>query len=254
MTLTYKDWPTPNQDERPLSADGRADKIDVLVLHYTGMNSALEALERMRDPEFKVSAHWCIDENGQIFRLVPEELRAWHAGLSYWRRRNLVNDVSIGIELVNPGHEFGYRPFPGAQMDALIALSKEILGRYDIPSANVVGHADIAPQRKQDPGELFDWARLARDGIGVWPRGAGEPSNSAPALAKGARGATVRAFQKNLFDFGYGLYVDGDYGEESEAIVRAFQRHFRQARVDGVADGATRAILEHLLAQTTRPA
>ncbi len=246
MTLPYIDWPTPNQDERPEPAD----EINVLVLHYTGMTSAGEALERMRDPVFKVSAHWCIDEDGQLYRLVPEELRAWHAGLSYWRQRHLVNDVSIGIELVNPGHEFGYRPFPGAQMNTLIALSKEILARYDIPPANVVGHSDIAPHRKQDPGELFDWARLAREGIGVWPHGPGEPNGRAPALKKGARGDGVRAFQKNLFDFGYGLYVDGHYGEESEAIVRAFQRHFRQARVDGIADGATRAILEHLLKQT----
>ncbi len=247
MTLPYIDWPTPNQDERPEPAD----KIDVLVMHYTGMNSAREALDRMRDPVFKVSAHWCIDEDGQIYCLVAEEMRAWHAGLSYWRRRHLVNDVSIGIELVNPGHEFGYRPFPGAQMEALIALSTEILARHDIPAANVVGHSDIAPERKQDPGELFDWARLARDGIGVWPHGTGEPADTSAALRKGASGDNVRDFQRNLFDFGYGLHVDGHYGEESEAIVRAFQRHFRQARVDGIADGATRAILEHLLAQTT---
>jgi N-acetylmuramoyl-L-alanine amidase len=246
MAQPYIDWPTPNQDARPDPADG----IDVLVLHYTGMNSAREALERMRDPAFKVSAHWCIDEDGQIYRLVPEARRAWHAGLSYWRQRHLVNDVSIGIELVNPGHEFGYRPFPGAQMDALTALSHEILGRYKIPATNVVGHSDIAPHRKQDPGELFDWARLARDGIGVWPNGTGEPADTASALRRGASGANVSAFQSNLFDFGYGLHVDGQYGEESEAVVRAFQRHFRQARVDGIADGATRAILEHLLTKT----
>jgi len=250
MTLPYTDWPTPNQDERPRPAEG----IDVLVLHYTGMATAREALERMRDPALKVSAHWCIDEDGRIYRLVPEAMRAWHAGLSNWRQRNLVNDVSIGIELVNPGHEFGYRPFPGRQMDALSALAANILARHEIPPANVVGHSDIAPRRKNDPGELFDWARLARDGIGLWPQGADEPPNAAPALTKGATGAGVRAFQANLFDYGYGLWVDGVYGEESEAVARAFQRHFRQARVDGIADGATRAILRHLLALAGRPA
>lgn len=247
MAITYRDWPTPNQDGRPEAVEG----IDILVLHYTGMASARAALERMRDPTAKVSAHWCIDEDGQIYRLVPENMRAWHAGLSYWRRRQLVNDTSIGIELVNPGHEFGYRPFPRAQMDALIALAGDILTRYEIAATNVVGHSDVSPLRKQDPGELFDWARLARHGIGVWPQAAGEPGRAAPALGPGAAGAEVRALQENLFDFGYGLSSDGHYGEESEAIVRAFQRHFRQARVDGVADGGTRAILDNLLQQIT---
>ena len=250
MTLSYRDWPTPNQDARPEGAE----QIDILVLHYTGMQSAAAALDRMRDPAIKVSTHWCIDEDGQIYRLVPETMRAWHAGLSYWRQRQLVNDTSIGVELVNPGHEFGYRPFPRAQMDALIALAGDILSRHEIPAANVVGHSDIAPLRKQDPGELFDWARLARHGIGVWPQPTGEPEPRAAALGAGTSGPDVRALQESLFDFGYGLVVDGQYGEESEAIVRAFQRHFRQARVDGVADGATRAILRYLLTQTGRAA
>ncbi len=250
MAITFTDWPSPNQDARPDAAGG----IDMLVLHYTGMASAAAALERMRDPIAKVSAHWCIDEDGQIYRLVPENMRAWHAGLSYWRRKHLVNDISIGVELVNPGHEFGYRPFPRAQMDALIALAGDILSRYEIAAGNVLGHSDVAPLRKQDPGELFDWARLARHGIGVWPHATGEPGSATPALGIGDAGAEVRALQENLFDFGYGLSSDGHYGEESEAIVRAFQRHFRQARVDGVADGATRAILDHLLAQTGRAA
>ncbi len=247
MTVTYKEWPTPNQDERPYIVPG----IDVLVLHYTGMVSAKAALERMRDPLFKVSAHWCIDENGTIYRLVPEEMRAWHAGLSYWRQRHLLNDTSIGVELVNPGHELGYRPFPSAQMDALILLAGDIVTRYGILAANVVGHSDIAPLRKQDPGELFDWARLARNGIGIWPRVAGEPESKPVALDLGASGREVQQLQENLFEFGYGLSSDGHYGEESQSIVRAFQRHFRQARVDGIADGATRAILENLLEQNS---
>ena len=248
MALSYRDWPTPNQDARP----DEAGAIDILVLHYTGMMSAQAALERMRDPAAQVSTHWCIAEDGQIYRLVPENMRAWHAGLSYWRRRQLVNDSSIGIELINPGHEFGYRPFAHAQMDALIALAGEILSRHEIPAANVVGHSDVAPLRKKDPGELFDWARLAQHGIGVWPQPTGEPEPQSPALGRDTSGPDVQTLQENLFEFGYGLRIDGHYGEESEAIVRAFQRHFRQARVDGVADGATRAILQHLLAQTGR--
>ncbi len=245
MSLNFKEWPTPNQDERP----DDSQKIDILVLHYTGMVSAKAALERMRDPVFKVSTHWCIDEDGTIYRLVPEEMRAWHAGLSYWRQRHLVNDTSIGIELVNPGHEFGYRPFPPPQMDALIYLASNILARYGIRAANVVGHSDIAPLRKQDPGELFDWARLARNGIGIWPRATMEPKFEPVALDLGASGSEVLQLQKNLFEFGYGLSCDGYFGTESHAIVRAFQRHFRQARVDGIADGATRAILDNLLDQ-----
>ncbi len=250
MALSYRDGPTPNQDARPEAAGG----MEILVLHYTGMASARAALERMRDPTAKVSAHWCIDEDGQIYRLVPEHMRAWHAGLSYWRRRQVVNDTSIGVELVNPGHQFAYRPFPPAQMEALIAMPGDILSRYDIPAANVVGHSDVSPLRKLDPGELFDWARLARHGIGVWPQAAGEPGLEAPALGIGASGPEVRTLQENLFDFGYDLRSDGRYGAESEAIVRAFQRHFRQARLDGVADGATRAILQHLLVQSGRAA
>lgn len=243
--MDYKEWPTPNQDERPVDAPG----IDILVLHYTGMVSAKAALERMRDPVFKVSAHWCIDEDGTIYRLVPEKMRAWHAGLSYWRQRHLVNDTSIGIELVNPGHEFGYRPFPPEQIDALISLANDIIVRYGIRAANIVGHSDIAPLRKQDPGELFDWARLARNGIGIWPQTAGRLEPEPLAIKLGASGHEVRRLQENLFDFGYGLSTDGYYGEESESIVNAFQRHFRQARVDGIADGATRAILGNLLEQ-----
>ena len=159
------DLPSPNRDDRPADAA----PVDTLVLHYTGMVSAEAALERLTAPEAKVSAHWCIGEDGTLWRLVPEEQRAWHAGLSEWRGRRSVNDVSIGIELVNPGHEHGYRPFPPAQMDVLLDLARAIVARHAIDPRNVVAHSDIAPERRQDPGELFDWARLAEAGIGLWP-------------------------------------------------------------------------------------
>lgn len=242
MSLTVTPFPTPNQDERPADAG----PIDTLVMHYTGMKSAREALERMRDPVWKVSAHWCVDEDGTVYRLVPEEMRAWHAGISWWRGRRDLNDTSIGIEIVNPGHEFGYRPFPPAQMNALIRLCHAIQIRHVIDPRNVVGHSDIAPSRKQDPGELFDWARLAQEGIGHWPAPVAEPG-PALSIARPEQGRHVRDWQKRFAQFGYGLYEDSVFGEETEYVVTAFQRHFRQARVDGVLDPGTGAILKHMV-------
>ena len=240
------DRPSPNCDERP----GDAGPVDTLVLHYTGMVSAEAALARMTDARAKVSAHWCVGEDGTLWRLVPEERRAWHAGVSEWRGRRSVNDRSIGIELVNPGHEHGYRPFPPAQMDALVDLARAILARHPIDSRNVVAHSDIAPTRRQDPGELFDWARLAQAGIGLWPKG-GEGEGSAqasPPLRQGDSGAAVRRQQERLHAVGYGLVTDGDFGAATAAVVRAFQRHFRQSRVDGAIDAGTAAVLAQVSA------
>ena len=237
--LAVIDLPSPNCDSRPAGAG----PVDTLVMHYTGMVSAEAALERLTDPAAKVSAHWCIGEDGTLWRLVPEEQRAWHAGLSEWRCRRSVNDFSIGIELVNPGHEHGYRPFPPAQMNALLDLARAIVARHPIEPRNVVAHSDIAPTRRQDPGELFDWARLAQAGIGLWPQSATEPLSEGPALRQGDRGAAVRRRQELLWAAGYGLAVDGDFGAATAAVVRAFQRHFRQARVDGMIDAGTDAVL-----------
>ena len=238
------DLPSPNRDERPADAG----TVDTLVLHYTGMVSAEAALARLRDPEARVSAHWCIGKDGTLWRLVPEAHRAWHAGVSEWRGRPSVNDVSIGIELVNPGHEHGYRPFPPAQMDALLDLARAIVARHPIDPRNVVAHSDVAPTRRQDPGELFDWARLAEAGIGLWPQVVTEPEGEGPALRQGDRGAPVRRQQARLRAIGYGLAVDGDFGTVTGAVVRAFQRHFRQARVDGVIDAGTEAVLDQVSA------
>src|SRR5271156_4492223 len=157
---------SPNHDERP--ADGQ---VDMLILHYTGMRTAQAAIERLCDPEARVSSHYVVDEDGEVIRLVPEERRAWHAGVSYWRGHDTLNDRSIGIEIVNPGHEWGYRDFPALQMAAVCELCLSILARHPIPARNVVAHSDIAPDRKQDPGELFDWAGLAANGVGLWPDG-----------------------------------------------------------------------------------
>ncbi len=156
--------PSPNHDAR---AEGKP--LDMLLLHYTGMESAAAALDRMCDPAAKVSAHYMIDEDGTVYRLVDEDRRAWHAGVAHWAGEDDINSRAIGIELVNPGHEFGYRAFPEPQMAALEALCLDILSRHDIPPDRVLGHSDVAPDRRQDPGDLFDWKRLAAKGIGLWP-------------------------------------------------------------------------------------
>ena len=219
--------PSPNFDARPA---GQA--IDMLILHYTGMKSAQDALARMCDETAKVSAHYCVDEDGTLLRLVPEDQCAWHAGVASWAGTGNVNARSIGIELVNPGHEFGYRAFPEAQMETLVTLAREILARHPIPARHALGHSDVAPLRKEDPGELFDWARLAAAGIGLWP---GEP---APGPVPDETG-----LKQGLATFGYG-YLD----EDSGAVVAAFQRHFRPADVNGKADAETAARLTALLA------
>ena len=209
---------SPNFDDRP---DGVS--IDILVLHYTGMETATAAIERMCDQSAKVSAHYVIDEDGVVCRLVAEGARAWHAGRSAWRGDFWLNGRSIGIELVNPGHEFGYRPFPDAQMQSLIELSRDILSRHPIPARNVVGHSDISPVRKQDPGELFDWQALAAAGVGLWPDDVG--GGGVLSLADGGVESALEAIGYDVTDLA--------------AAVRAFQRRFCPARVDGVADDET---------------
>lgn len=217
------DCPSPNHDERTLP-------ITMLVLHYTGMADAASAIARLTDPEAKVSSHYLVAEDGQIMRLVPEDRRAWHAGKASWRGITDVNSASIGIEIVNPGHELGYRPFPKPQMDALIPLISDITDRHAIEPANVVGHSDVAPQRKQDPGELFDWDLLSKLGLVLRrPRhGLADPH------------WTPGGFLLALQRFGYDV-------SDGPAAVTAFQRRFRPEMIDGIADGECRSILLRLL-------
>ena len=222
------DCPSPNFDERD-------QPVSIAVLHYTGMEDGPSAIARLRDPEARVSCHYLIAEDGQVLRMVAEDKRAWHAGQSYWRGIHTVNAASVGIEIVNPGHEFGYRPFTTEQMDALLPLLAGIVERHRIPRANVVGHSDVAPARKQDPGELFDWALLARHRL---------------AVARPTRGLvdpvwTDGGFLLALERYGYDV-------RDSLAAVVAFQRRFRPELLDGTIDGECRAILLQLLLDRER--
>ena len=233
--------------ERPsANFDDRARAIDMLVLHYTGMETAQAALDHMCDPAAKVSAHYLIDEAGAVYALVAEDKRAWHAGVASWAGVSDINGCSIGIEIANPGHELGYPAFPEAQMAALQALAEDIVARHAIPALRVLGHSDVAPSRKRDPGEHFDWRRLARAGIGTWPDQLA-PHIGGPGFSLGDTGDGVAELQKSLARFGYAVDADGAYGEATRAVVTAFQRHWRPLSVDGVADGETRANLGSLL-------
>lgn len=224
--------PSPNFDER-----GR--DIDTAILHYTGMKSGAEALARLCDPAAMVSAHYLVEEDGTLYRLVEERCRAWHAGVSSWKGERDINARSIGIEIVNPGHEWGYREFPTAQIEAVIALLKEIFARHEIAPARVLAHSDVAPGRKEDPGEKFPWARLAQEGLAIAPY-TGPPDPAVPyeeALAslrdigyevpdaapgRAAPAAAVLAFQRRFCPAALGLGMD----PLTKAAIRAVGRHF----------------------------
>jgi N-acetylmuramoyl-L-alanine amidase len=221
--------PSPNYNHRNAP-------IDMLLLHYTGMQSAQAALDRLCDPAAKVSAHYVVDEDGTTYQLVEEEFRAWHAGAAYWARTKDINAQAIGIEIVNPGHEFGYRAFPLRQMESVRTLAKEIMGRHNIAPSRVLGHSDVAPLRKEDPGELFDWRYLAENGVGLWPQLKSCAWSDAEFLLK-------------LGAYGYDL--EGPQGTEPakarHAAVLAFSRHFRPTRLTSVPDPELKALLNGLI-------
>ncbi len=237
MPSPYIDAPSPNFDTRTAPPD-------MIVLHYTGMPSGEAALDRLRDPNAKVSAHYLVEEDGRVFRLVAEERRAWHAGVSFWKGERDVNAVSVGIEIVNPGHEFGYRAFPDAQIEAVIALVGDIRTRWTIPDARIIGHSDVAPDRKEDPGEFFPWKRLHDAGHGLWAEPAAAPGE---ALGEGDEGVGVYALQAALARLGYDSPPSGKYDVATRTVITAFKRHWAPHRLDGVADGETRARLMALL-------
>jgi N-acetylmuramoyl-L-alanine amidase len=244
MSLEIIQAPSANFNER-------LHPLDMLVLHYTGMKDGPSALARMQeDKEPRVSAHYMVEEDGRVFALVPEEKRAWQAGRSWWRGEEDLNSRSIGIEIVNPGHEWGYRPFPEAQIEAVLELCKGILSRWPIPQNRIVAHSDIAPDRKEDPGELFPWKRFAEAGIGLWPA----PQRPEPWMMHGAAmgdaGVTVERLQADLAAIGYKIAVNGVFSEETAAVLRAFQRRWRPMRVNGEGDVETIVLANSVAALT----
>ncbi len=233
---------SPNFEPR---ASGRV--ADMLLLHYTGMSGSAKALDWLCRPEAKVSSHYLVDEHGMIAQMVEEDQRAWHAGNSSWHGETDTNSRSIGIEIHNAGYDRGYPDFPEAQMRAVEALCVDIVQRHHIVPALVLGHSDVAPGRKIDPGHKFDWQRLARRGVGLWAEP--EPIDDGPVIASGDSGERISHMQRHLQDFGYGLVVNGQFDRRTETVVSAFQRHWRPARFDGVWDCSTQVTLQRLAAQ-----
>lgn len=226
---------SPNHDERACGI------VDILLLHYTGMPDADGALARLCDAEAKVSSHYLVRENGEIVQMVAEDRRAWHAGVSSWKGATDINSRSIGIEIVNPGHDGGCPDYPDAQIDAVIALCRDIMSRWPIPPEGVLAHSDVAPTRKQDPGEYFPWARLHESGIGFWVSDV-KDQDFTPVDAQ-TRASLLQA----LADYGYGVIASGGDNDNTEAVIAAFQRHFRPQLVNGIADISTVARLDRLI-------
>ncbi len=219
---------------------------DMLILHYTGMTDTDAALRRLCDPASSVSAHYVVREDGHIVQCVPEAARAWHAGVAWWEDTSDINSRSIGIEIANPGHEHGYPDFPPAQIETVVALCRDIVGRLGIQPRRVLAHSDVAPARKDDPGEKFPWRCLAEAGVGLWV----EPARlelEGDVVEPEDTGVLVRELQTQLAAYGYGVAINGHYDEATRIVVRAFQRHFRPAKVDGVADVSTRESLARLI-------
>lgn len=218
----------------------------ILLLHYTGVQTAAKAIDWLTTAESKVSCHYAINEAGRITQMVAEGMRAWHAGEAVWAGENDINSASIGIEIHNPGHEWGYVEYPDAQMRTVEELCLDIVGRHDIRPERVLAHSDVAPRRKQDPGEKFSWERLARAGVGHWVKP--EPLNPAePGLATGVAGPLVADVQELLASYGYGIEATGLVDAQTDYVVAAFQRHFRPARVDGRIDQSTITTLQRLV-------
>ncbi|WFR99485.1 N-acetylmuramoyl-L-alanine amidase [Rhizobium tumorigenes] len=232
--------PSPNHGER---AGGR--KPDMILLHYTGMGTADGALDWLCRTESQVSSHYFIHEDGQVLQLVPEARRAWHAGKGVWRKENDINSLSIGIEIANAGHPGGLPQFPDAQIDAVIELCRDCVERWSIAPERVLGHSDIAPIRKVDPGERFPWAKLHAAGVGHWVNPS--PISGGRFFQMGDSGQPVEALQSMLSLYGYGTEINGDFSAAMVGDVEAFQRHFRQERVDGIADFSTIDTLHRLL-------
>lgn len=246
-TVAAKVFPSPNHGERK-----GGQRPDMVILHYTGMPEAGEALQWLCNPVSQVSAHYFVFEDGHVLQMVPEGRRAWHAGASFWDGETDINSRSIGIEIANPGHPGGLPPFPEAQIDAVMALTRDIASRWRISPTRILAHSDVAPGRKLDPGEVFPWQRLHEGGLGHWVAPA--PIRDGRFFARGDEGMPIEALQAMLTMYGYGLKITGVFDENTEKVVAAFQRHFRPERVDGVADASTITTLRDLIAKRPQSA
>ncbi len=224
---------------------------DCVILHYTGMETGPAAENWLCVPESEVSSHYLVHEDGRIVQMVREADRAWHAGKGSWKGLSDVNSFSIGIEIVNPGPLGGFPPFPDAQIEAVIALLGDIGARWNVAAERILAHSDVAPGRKTDPGEAFPWALLAERGIGHFVEPS--PVRGGRFLAMGESGQPVEALQSMLSLYGYGLEINGFFDSPTRDVVAAFQRHFRPARVDGVADQSTIETLHRLLVSLATP-
>ena len=219
---------------------------DMILLHYTGMPDVEGAIARLCTAGTDVSAHYIVLEDGRIVQCVPEAKRAWHAGAASWAGEEDINSCSIGVEIVNRGHDWGYPEFPLRQTAAVIALCRGIMLRRNVPTHRVLAHSDVAPSRKKDPGEKFPWHSLANSGVGHWVQPA--PIVRGETLKLGTISDSVGDLQQALARYGYGIPINGKYDGTTMEVVTAFQRHFRPARVDGVADHSTLTTLQSLLA------
>lgn len=237
--------PSPNFGPR---VNGRDP--DMIVLHYTGMPDHEQALSWLCSPDSQVSSHYFVHEDGRIIQLVPERERAWHAGKSSWAGESDINSASIGIEIANAGHPGGLPIFPEAQLDAVVQLCRECGSRWLIPAERILGHSDVAPIRKVDPGENFPWERLYRAGVGHWV----EPAliSSGRFFQRGEAGQPIEALQSMLSIYGYDIEISGIFCDRTKGVVEAFQRHFRQARIDGIADMSTIDTLHRLIVSLPR--
>jgi N-acetylmuramoyl-L-alanine amidase len=219
----------------------------ILIMHYTGMASAAKAIDWLSRPESHVSCHYVIDEDGRVTQMVAEAMRAWHAGVSYWQGETDINSASVGIEIQNPGHDDGYHPFPRAQMRGVRDLARDIITRHGIAPERVLAHSDIAPARKIDPGEQFDWPWLAKSGIGHWVAAVARNPKD-PGVDLGAHTAETRLMQSLLGRYGYDTSASASFDKALQINVKAFQRHFRPECVDGRIDQSTLATLQNLIA------
>ena len=246
LALEKPDYPTATIDASPnfgIRKDGKTPTY--LILHYTGLETAEEALEVLKSPEREVSAHYLVHEDGRVVQMVSEKARAWHAGNSFWKGETDINSASIGIEIVNPGNLENYPPFAEQQIAAVIDLCRSICSRYEIRPENVLAHSDIAPERKTDPGHNFPWKQLHEAGIGHYIEPT--PIRGGRFLARGEQGQPVEALQSMLALYGYKIEINGAFDEATEIVIKAFQRHFRTQNVDGVADVSTIDTLYRLI-------